>query len=1327
MRRVVLGVVVAVSACLSLPASGLAAFPWRPASPGAAPNDLTGSLEWKFAATPEEGNLLVNGRASELGGVRGMSLVDKASPETAFRTTTGRPDVTIAVLDSGIKWNDRGAMVDLRHKVRLNTRELPEPRRDRSGPALEAGVDCASYRAGYDANGDGVVNVSDWACDPRVQRDPAGRGGTGVGPADLLDPQDLLIAFSDGKDADRNGFTDDIAGWDFLDDDNDPFDDVQYGHGTGEALDSNAEADNGGDLGACPNCTVLPLRVGDSFVADVNDFAQAALYAVDSGALVIQEALGTLNNSTLARQAVDYAYERGVAVIASAADEAAQHHNWPSSLPRTIVVNSIRKYDDTLTPQPRSYLQVNGCTNFSTKITLAIPSTSCSSEATGRSAGVAGLVYSAALDARDAGRLASHPTCRRATGGRCVLSADEVRQLMGTGSIDGTGQADDVDFATKPETSCTQRRVPSCTDPNRNAPNTEAVVSILSATKRYPARKGPDQFYGYGRLNARRAVAAAGAGSVPPEVEITAPEWFAQLDPGAARATVRGDVAGRGGSYTCQAYVAPGASPNDDPTTASPPGDFAKVGGGWCDGSRRAGAYAGTLAVVDLKALERRFPASAGDFRGRESGTGGQTSNGRPDVDAYAFTVKVVVTAGKRTGSDRRQAYLHRDRDLMPGWPRSLGRTDGAASPALADLDGDNRAELIVATSDGVVHAYEPNGREARGWPVRGDRLPLHRGGRAFRTGGANAGAAGAFLASPAVGDLDRDGVPEVVAADYEGRIYVWSATGRRLRTLRANPRFSGKPLKPFVDVRKGPRNRTNHGFLASPVLADLDGDDGGRLEIVAAAMDRNVYAFNDDGSAVKGFPVLVVDPAKVASVDRTTRAVRFKAGTGPELNQGAIVDTPAVGDIAGDGRPEIVVGTNEEYAAGAGGEPPLNAGGPNTASLAALSATGALSFGNSRLYAIKPTGTASGRSAFLPGWPVRIGLVNTELLPVVGEGITGSPVIGPIDCPSGGKGRKVGVIPGAGVGYILNPNGASCYGKADGKDVALATDVPAGKGKYDTPTFATVGHPALGRLGGSISFVAPATGLIRALDLSLNEYQGGQDFMGAWNASSGAVRPGFPSPTNDLQFLTGPSVGDVGGSAGEEVVGGTSSLDLHAFSANGREASSAWPKLTADWTAANPLLGAFGTLETGKGARKSVIGVTRAGTVFVWRTTAPACSPSSWPRFHHDLANSGDFDRDAVAPGAPTGLELRGAKLSFVAPGDDLLCGRAARYEVAASSRPVTARSFGKGSGGSDRPGVAAGARVTLTVPAKGRYVGVRALDEAGNPGRISMLVKSE
>ena len=150
------------------------------------------------------------------------------------------------------------------------------PISDRATPleALPGAMACADMAARYDANRDGVFNVSDYACDSRVEIDPAARAARGqprgVGPADLLDPQDVLIAFTDGDDDDGNGFEDDMVGWDFLDDDNDPYDDVQYGHGTGEARDSTAEAnnrideDNATELATCPNCMSVHMRVGDS-------------------------------------------------------------------------------------------------------------------------------------------------------------------------------------------------------------------------------------------------------------------------------------------------------------------------------------------------------------------------------------------------------------------------------------------------------------------------------------------------------------------------------------------------------------------------------------------------------------------------------------------------------------------------------------------------------------------------------------------------------------------------------------------------------------------------------------------------------------------------------------------------------------------------------------------------------------------------------------------------------------------------------------------------------------------------------------------------------
>ena len=337
----------------------------------------------------------------------------------------------------------------------------------------------------------------------------------------------------------------------------------------------------------------------------------------------------------------------------------------------------------------------------------------------------------------------------------------------------------------------------------------------------------------------------------------------------------------------------------------------------------------------------------------------------------------------------------------------------------------------------------------------------------------------------------------------------------------------------------------------------------------------------------------------------------------------------------------------------------------------------------------------------------------------MVGEGVAGAPAIGPVECPNGGVGPKVGTGADAGPAYILNPAGQSCYGQESGKDITLQTDFAASPQKYDTPAIPAFGHPIFAGLGPTVSFFTPATGLVRALDIAVNEYQGGQDFMAGWEAHTGQFRPGWPAPVNDLQFLTGPSAAERRRArrARRSSPARRPSTWRRSTPA-GLAAGPGWPKLTSDWMVANPLVGSFGTIDTDSDARNRVVAITRSGSVLAYRTDAPPCPLGSWPRFHHDNANSGDYRRDAVSPGKPTGVSVSGTTVNFTAPGDDLLCGTADHYEIVTSNDPIDGDNFDQADQPRGRPATRS-SRQRAVLRAAIRHSGVRRDPRRRRPGQ--------
>ena len=89
------------------------------------------------------------------------------------------------------------------------------------------------------------------------------------------------------------------------------------------------------------------------------------------------------------------------------------------------------------------------------------------------------------------------------------------------------------------------------------------------------------------------------------------------------------------------------------------------------------------------------------------------------------------------TGEDRRQLFLHRDSEMLKGLPLEM-HGDGDASPLLVDLAGEDRNQLVVANSDGWIHAYRYDPASGSltdlpGWPVHTDPLPIHAGAARVR------------------------------------------------------------------------------------------------------------------------------------------------------------------------------------------------------------------------------------------------------------------------------------------------------------------------------------------------------------------------------------------------------------------------------------------------------------------------------------------------------------------------------------------------------------------------------------------------------------------
>ncbi len=189
------------------------------------------------------------------------------------------------------------------------------------------------------------------------------------------------------------------------------------------------------------------------------------------------------------------------------------------------------------------------------------------------------------------------------------------------------------------------------------------------------------------------------------------------------------------------------------------------------------------------------------------------------------------------------------------------------STPAIADIDGDGTPEAVIATGQGELVAINLTPTLSVQWRLSGLK---------------------AIQCSPAVGNVDDDPRPEIVVYTDDGKLYV----------LKSPAEGAGAPVLPAPVLSVGTQANVYAVAAFSPSLGDVDGD--GKSEIIlgtpsSSTVNGRLYIVNGDYDPSDNDP-----PFSPVAVDSETKAA-FTV-------QGQISTAPALADLDGDGRVDIVL-----------------------------------------------------------------------------------------------------------------------------------------------------------------------------------------------------------------------------------------------------------------------------------------------------------------------------------------------------------------------------------------------------------------------------------
>lgn len=120
------------------------------------------------------------------------------------------------------------------------------------------------------------------------------------------------------------------------------------GHGTHVAGICAAGVNNEiGIAGVAGKATIMPVKVldnqGEGYLEDIADGIK---WAADHGADIINLSLGAPNDSITIKEAVEYAYNMGIVIVAAAGNEGTENVLYPAAMPHVIGVAGSSKTDE---------------------------------------------------------------------------------------------------------------------------------------------------------------------------------------------------------------------------------------------------------------------------------------------------------------------------------------------------------------------------------------------------------------------------------------------------------------------------------------------------------------------------------------------------------------------------------------------------------------------------------------------------------------------------------------------------------------------------------------------------------------------------------------------------------------------------------------------------------------------------------------------------------------------------------------------------------------------------------------------------------------------